>query len=128
MWPICAASSPRRRTGCQNSGAKTILFIDEIHRFNKAQQDVLLPDVESGTIRLIGATTHNPFFYINGPLVSRSQVFQLEPLAPARSAGAAAARAGGCRARAWQRARCDVDGGARWSTSPRWPMATRASA
>jgi putative ATPase len=64
----------------KNSGAKTILFIDEIHRFNKAQQDVLLPDVENGTIRLIGATTHNPFFYVNSPLVSRSQVFQLEPL------------------------------------------------
>ncbi len=64
----------------QNSGARTILFIDEIHRFNKAQQDVLLPDVENGTIRLIGATTHNPFFYINSPLVSRSQVYQLEPL------------------------------------------------
>ncbi|MEI8340729.1 MAG: replication-associated recombination protein A [Verrucomicrobiota bacterium] len=66
----------------QNTGAKTILFIDEIHRFNKAQQDVLLPDVESGLVRLIGATTHNPFFYINSPLVSRSQVFQLEPLKP----------------------------------------------
>lgn len=66
----------------QNTGAKTILFIDEIHRFNKAQQDVLLPDVESGVVRLIGATTHNPFFYINSPLVSRSQVFQLEPLKP----------------------------------------------
>ncbi len=65
------------------SGVKTILFIDEIHRWNKAQQDVLLPDVERGTVRLIGATTHNPFFYINSPLVSRSQVFQLEPLAPA---------------------------------------------
>ena len=66
----------------QTSGARTILFIDEIHRFNKAQQDILLPDVESGVIRLIGATTHNPFFYINSPLVSRSQVFQLEPLSP----------------------------------------------
>lgn len=64
----------------QNTGARTILFIDEIHRFNKAQQDVLLPDVESGVVRLIGATTHNPFFYVNSPLVSRSQVFQLEPL------------------------------------------------
>lgn len=64
----------------QSSGTKTILFVDEIHRFNKAQQDVLLPDVESGVIRLIGATTHNPFFYVNSPLVSRSQVFQLEPL------------------------------------------------
>jgi putative ATPase len=65
-----------------NTGQKTILFIDEIHRFNKAQQDVLLPDVENGTIRLIGATTHNPFFYVNSPLVSRSQIFQLEPLTP----------------------------------------------
>jgi len=64
----------------QNGGEKTILFIDEIHRFNKAQQDVLLPDVESGLLRLIGATTHNPFFYVNSPLVSRSQIFQLEPL------------------------------------------------
>ena len=64
----------------QNSGEKTILFIDEIHRFNKAQQDVLLPDVESGLLRLIGATTHNPFFYVNSPLVSRSQIFELEPL------------------------------------------------
>jgi putative ATPase len=66
----------------QTTGVRTILFIDEIHRFNKAQQDILLPDVESGVIRLIGATTHNPFFYINSPLVSRSQVFQLEPLTP----------------------------------------------
>lgn len=65
-----------------NTGQRTILFIDEIHRFNKAQQDVLLPDVENGTVRLIGATTHNPFFYINSPLVSRSQIFELKPLTP----------------------------------------------
>jgi putative ATPase len=64
----------------ENTGASTILFIDEIHRFNKAQQDVLLPDVESGVIRLIGATTHNPFFFVNSPLVSRSQIFELRPL------------------------------------------------
>jgi len=62
------------------SGQKTILFVDEIHHFNKAQQDILLPDVESGNLRLIGATTYNPFFYVNSALVSRSQVFQLEPL------------------------------------------------
>ena len=62
------------------SARETILFIDEIHRFNKAQQDVLLPYVEEGAVTLIGATTHNPFFFINNPLVSRSQVFQLEPL------------------------------------------------
>jgi putative ATPase len=73
---VAAAATLRRRT----SGGRTILFIDEIHRFNKAQQDVLLPDVESGNVRLIGATTHNPFFYVNSPLVSRSQIFQLEPL------------------------------------------------
>ena len=62
------------------NGGRTLLFIDEIHRFNKAQQDALLPDVERGTVRLIGATTQNPFFSINGPLVSRSQVFQLQSL------------------------------------------------
>ncbi len=64
----------------ENTGQVTILFVDEIHRFNKAQQDVLLPDVESGIIRLIGATTHNPFFFVNSPLVSRSQIFELRPL------------------------------------------------
>src|SRR5882724_4579613 len=64
----------------ENTGAATILFIDEIHRFNKSQQDVLLPDVESGVIKLIGATTHNPFFFVNSPLVSRSQIFELRPL------------------------------------------------
>ncbi|MBI1176863.1 AAA family ATPase [bacterium] len=64
----------------ENTGQTTILFIDEIHRFNKSQQDVLLPDVESGVIRLIGATTHNPFFFVNSPLVSRSQIFELKPL------------------------------------------------
>jgi putative ATPase len=58
----------------------TVLFVDELHRFNKAQQDVLLPHIERGTIRFIGATTHNPYFYVNAPLVSRSQVFTLEPL------------------------------------------------
>jgi len=59
---------------------RTILFIDEIHRFNKAQQDLLLPDVEAGHIRLIGATTHNPGFYVNPPLLSRSHLFKLEPV------------------------------------------------
>jgi putative ATPase len=58
----------------------TTLFVDEIHRFNKAQQDVLLPHIERGTVRFVGATTHNPYFYLASPLVSRSQVFQLEPL------------------------------------------------
>src|SRR2546422_10326981 len=64
----------------ENKGQATILFIDEIHRFNKAQQDVLLTDVEGGIVRLIGATTHNPFFFVNSPLVSRSQIFELRPL------------------------------------------------
>src|SRR5258707_14413837 len=64
----------------ENKAQATILFIDEIHRFNKAQQDVLLPDVEGGIVRLIGATTHNPFFFVNSPLVSRSQIFELQPL------------------------------------------------
>lgn len=61
--------------------AATILFIDELHRFNKSQQDLLLPDVEEGNVRLIGATTHNPGFYVNPPLLSRSHLFRLEPLA-----------------------------------------------
>jgi len=62
------------------NGQDTILFIDEIHRFNKSQQDVLLPYVEEGDIIMIGATTHNPFFFINTPLNSRSQIFELHPL------------------------------------------------
>ncbi len=62
------------------SGRKTILFIDEIHRFNKAQQDVLMPDVEEGNPVLIGATVHNPFFSLVAPLLSRSLVFELKPL------------------------------------------------
>ncbi|MGZ4983016.1 MAG: replication-associated recombination protein A [Chthoniobacterales bacterium] len=76
MRKVVGAAANRIRT----SGQKTILFVDEIHHFNKAQQDILLPDVESGNLRLIGATTYNPFFYVNSALVSRSQVFQLEPL------------------------------------------------
>tara|TARA_Y100000588_G_scaffold108648_2_gene119102 strand:+ start:93 stop:1427 length:1335 start_codon:yes stop_codon:yes gene_type:complete len=64
----------------RNPSARTILFIDELHRFNKAQQDLLLPDVEEGNVRLIGVTTHNPGFYIIPPLVSRSHLFRLEPL------------------------------------------------
>jgi putative ATPase len=62
------------------SGRRTVLFMDEIHRFNRAQQDVLLDDVESGILILIGATTENPFFSVNSPLISRSTVFRFEPL------------------------------------------------
>ncbi len=76
MRRVLAAAGNR----LENTGQSTILFVDEIHRFNKSQQDVLLPDVESGVVRLIGATTHNPFFFVNSPLVSRSQIFELQPL------------------------------------------------
>ena len=76
MHQVLASAANR----LENTGNSTLLFIDEIHRFNKAQQDVLLPDVEGGTVRLIGATTHNPFFFVNSPLVSRSQIFELQPL------------------------------------------------
>jgi putative ATPase len=69
------------RDRLSTSGNKTLLFVDEIHRFNKAQQDVLLPEVEEGIVILVGATTQNPFFAINSALVSRSRVFQFEPLA-----------------------------------------------
>ncbi len=61
-------------------GQKTILFVDELHRFNKAQQDVLLPHLEKGTVRFIGATTENPYFAINSAMLSRSQIFPLEPV------------------------------------------------
>ena len=70
----------RARDRLADSGQRTVLFLDEIHRFNRAQQDVLLGDVEDGIVILIGATTENPFFSVNAPLVSRSQIFQFEPL------------------------------------------------
>src|SRR3954452_606847 len=68
----------RERLGA--SGERTILFLDEIHRFNKAQQDALLPAVEEGLVTLIGATTENPYFEVNYALLSRAQVYELEPL------------------------------------------------
>ncbi len=71
------------RDELSTGGLRTLLFIDEIHRFNKAQQDALLPDVEEGIVTLVGATTSNPFFAVNSALVSRSQIFQFQPLAPA---------------------------------------------
>ncbi|MBN1816908.1 MAG: replication-associated recombination protein A [Sedimentisphaerales bacterium] len=73
---ISASAKDRLATG----GGRTLLFLDEIHRFNRAQQDVLLDDTENGVIILIGATTENPFFSVNSPLISRSTVFQFEPL------------------------------------------------
>src|SRR5579864_5113728 len=66
----------------QRAGLRTVLFIDEIHRFNKAQQDAILPHVEAGTVTLIGATTENPSFEVIAPLLSRSRVFRLEALKP----------------------------------------------
>jgi putative ATPase len=68
------------RAALAGGGRRTVLFIDELHRFNRAQQDVLLNDVERGTVILIGATTENPFFTINSPLLSRSTIFRFEPL------------------------------------------------
>jgi putative ATPase len=68
------------RNDATTGGPRTLLFIDEIHRFNKAQQDALLPDVEEGIVTLVGATTANPYFAVNAALVSRSQIFQFEPL------------------------------------------------
>ncbi|MFH1731651.1 MAG: replication-associated recombination protein A [Planctomycetota bacterium] len=70
----------RARDRLEMRGRRTVLFIDELHRFNKAQQDVLLPDVEEGTVIMVGATTHNPFFTITPPLVSRSQIFEFKAL------------------------------------------------
>ncbi len=70
----------RARDEVATGGIRTLLFVDEIHRFNKAQQDAMLPDVEEGIVTLVGATTSNPFFAVNSALVSRSQIFQFEPL------------------------------------------------
>src|SRR3954464_13687295 len=70
-------SESEQRLG--QTGQKTILFLDEIHRFNKAQQDALLPGVESGLVTLIGATTENPYFEVNSALLSRTQIYELEP-------------------------------------------------
>lgn len=68
------------RSRLEDGGKRTVLFLDEIHRFNRAQQDILLPDVEAGHVILVGATTENPFFAVNSPLVSRSQIFQFTSL------------------------------------------------
>jgi putative ATPase len=72
----------RARERRRASGRPTILFLDEIHRFNKAQQDALLPAVEEGLLTLVGATTENPFFEVNSALLSRAQIYELKPLAP----------------------------------------------
>ena len=75
-----ALAEAARRLGEQGQG--TILFIDEVHRFTKSQQDVLLPAVEDGLVVFIGATTENPFFEVNPPLLSRASLWRLHPLSP----------------------------------------------
>ena len=82
MSRTCATSSSGPGGDSASTDQGTILFLDEIHRFTKAQQDALLPAVEDGTLVLIGATTENPFFEVNPPLRSRSTLFRLEPLGP----------------------------------------------
>src|SRR5216117_1272001 len=72
----------RARERLGSTGRRTILFLDEIHRFNKAQQDALLPAVEDGLVTLIGATTENPYYEVNSALISRTQVYELESLTP----------------------------------------------
>ncbi len=93
---VMAAAERRRRA----TGRRTIVFVDEIHRFNKAQQDAFLPRVEAGDIVLIGATTENPSFEVNAALLSRSKVFVLQPLTQPVDRGHPAPRAGRPRARA----------------------------
>ena len=73
----------RARQRLSTTGARTILFLDEIHRFNKAQQDALLPAVEEGLVTLIGATTENPYFEVNSALLSRTRVYELDALGAA---------------------------------------------
>ena len=119
--PRCARSSPAPASAARPHGRATILFLDEIHRFNKAQQDALLPAVEEGPVTLIGATTENPYFEVNCALLSRAQVYELQALDAARRRGAAAARA---RARRVRRRRASPTRCS--SSSPRAPAATRA--
>jgi putative ATPase len=74
------AAAEQARTRLAQNGVPTVLLLDEVHRFSKSQQDALLPSVEDGILTLVGATTENPFFEVNGPLLSRSTLFRLEPL------------------------------------------------
>ena len=82
---------------------RTVLFVDEVHRWNKAQQDALLPHVENGTVTLIGATTENPYFEVIGALVSRSRVFQLRPLTDDEMEGCLEGAQDDPEARLWQK-------------------------
>ena len=124
--PTCAGRSRRRAAPAAAGGRRTILFVDEIHRFNKAQQDAFLPHVEDGTIVLIGATTENPYFEVNTPLLSRARIFRFEALSDEdlralirRALAGPRARPGRMRRRSWSpRPR---------STSSRSPTATPAT-
>ena len=78
MSPTCAKRSRRRAASSDLAGKRTVLFIDEIHRWNRAQQDAILPHVESGLLTLIGATTENPSFEVIAPLLSRARVLVLQ--------------------------------------------------
>ena len=112
-------------SACAALGRRTIVFIDEIHRFNKAQQDAFLPYVERGDIILIGATTENPSFEVIAALLSRSRVYALRALTGRGDRGAAATRAGGSRRAAWASWR-SPRGRHCWNRSPSSPTATRA--
>ena len=118
---MAEAEEARRRLG-----RRTILFVDEIHRFNKSQQDAFLPRVEAGDIVLIGATTENPSFEVNSALLSRSKVYVLKALGAAADRDHPAARARGSRARA-RRARDRSADDERWPASRDTRTATPAS-
>ncbi len=112
----------RARQRLQTGGRRTVFFLDEIHRFNKAQQDALLPSVEDGLITLIGATTENPYFEVNSALISRSRVLRARCARAGRRAQAAASRdRAGLRRR-----RPSGSRPRRWSSSPSARAATRA--
>ena len=91
---VRAVLAARDASGSARAATRTILFLDEIHRFNKAQQDALLPAVESGLLTLIGATTENPYFEVNSALLSRTQIYELEPLSRRRPGGDRPPRSG----------------------------------
>ena len=101
--PRCGACSSAPQQRRQATGERTVFFLDEIHRFNKAQQDALLPAVEEGLVTLIGATTENPYFEVNSALLSRTQVYELQRADRRRTSRAAAPRAGGDRRRGRRR-------------------------
>ena len=101
-------------------GRRTIFFLDELHRFNKAQQDALLPAVEEGLVILIGATTENPYFEVNSALLSRTRVYELEPLTTA-------CRCAHCSTGRWLAASARRPTGWRPRCSSSWPSARAAT-